>query len=91
MITANSKKMAKVIAKAWTDPAYKKRLIKEPAKVLKEEGIKTPKGAKIHVHENSPKALHLVLPQRPDSALAQDAVHENAGGHGVHTLLTCSS
>jgi len=83
--------MAKVIAKAWTDAAYKKRLIKEPAKVLAEEGIKVPKGVKVQVHENSKKALHVVLPQRPDAALTEDAVNQRAGEHGAQTLFTCSN
>ena len=91
MATANSRAMAKVIAKAWTDPGYKKRLLKEPAKVLAEEGLNLPKGAKVHVHENSKKAVHLVLPQRPDAALADDDVNQRAGAHGVHMLYTCSS
>ena len=82
--------MAKVIAKAWTDPKYKAQLLKNPAKVLKAEGIKTPKGAKIHVHENTKKAFHMVLPAKPTEALATDAVNQRAGAHSVHMLYTCS-
>jgi hypothetical protein len=90
MATDNSRAMAKVIAKAWTDPAYKKRLLSEPEKVVAEEGIKVPKGAKVYIHENSAQAVHLVLPQRPNDAMSDDALNQRAGAHGVHMLYTCS-
>ena len=91
MATTNATAMAKIIAKAWTDPDYKARLLKEPAKVVRAEGIKVPKGAKVHIHENSKKVMHLVLPQRPDASLDEDEMNQRAGVHGVHMLYTCSS
>jgi hypothetical protein len=92
MVDAYSKTMAKVIAKAWTDPAYKKRLLKEPAKVVAAEGIKIPKGTKVHIHENSKKAMHIVLPARPDAALTADALNQMAGAQGVLShLYTCAA
>jgi hypothetical protein len=87
----NSTAMAKLIAKAWTDPAYKERLMKDPGKVAKAEGIKVPKGAKVILHENTKKEVHLVLPRRPDTALDEDSLNQRAGASGVHMLLTCSS
>ena len=33
-----------LVAKAWKDPAFKKRLLAQPAAVLKEEGIEMPAG-----------------------------------------------
>ena len=80
--------MAKVIAKAWTDPDYKKSLLKNPAKVVAAEGVKVPKGAKVHIHENSKKVVHLVLPQKPEG-MEDDALNQQAGAHGVHMLYTC--
>jgi hypothetical protein len=91
MAITNSTAMAKIIAKAWTDPAYKARLLKEPAKVARAEGIKVPKGARVHIHENSKKNMHLVLPQKPAAALDEDSLNQQAGIHGVHMLYTCSS
>jgi hypothetical protein len=89
MATANSKAMAKVIAKAWTDPAFKDRLYNDPANVLAAEGVKLPKGAKVYVHENSNSEVHVVLPQRPDAALAQDALNQRADAVSEHILYTC--
>ena len=57
MATANSRMMAKVIAKAWTDPAYKKRLLKEPAKVLTAEGVKVPTTGYFVLGDNSPNSM----------------------------------
>lgn len=85
----NAKNMARVVAKAWTDPEYKKRLLTNPAKVLKAEGVKTPKGAKVHLHENTAKEVHIVLPKRPAEPLAEDELNQRAGGQGYHTLITC--
>jgi hypothetical protein len=91
MAITNSTAMAKIIAKAWTDPEYKKRLLKDPAKIVKAEGIKVPKGSKVVIHQNSKKEMHLVLPQRPDGILDEDELNQRAGVHGVHMLYTCSS
>jgi len=41
---------AKIIAKAWRDPASKPKLIADPAAALKAESMAVPAGAKIVVH-----------------------------------------
>lgn len=38
---------AKIFAKAWTDEAFKKRLISNPAEVMKEHGVDAP-GQQFH-------------------------------------------
>jgi len=56
--------MSKIAAKAWADPAYKARLMSDPASVFAEAG-QPMAGRKIHVHENTPSEFHFVLPPKP--------------------------
>lgn len=73
------KKMGKVIAKAWTDPAFKKKLQTDPHAALAEAGITVPRSQKIKVVEDSADTVHVVLPARPasvtDQQLRSDDVH----------------
>jgi nitrile hydratase len=50
---------AKVVAKAWTDPEYRKRLLDEGTSAIKELGFAGPQGEHIVVVENTP-TLHNV-------------------------------
>jgi nitrile hydratase subunit alpha len=45
---------AKVVAKAWTDPEYKKRLLADGTAAIKELGFGGPQGEHIVVVENTP-------------------------------------
>jgi hypothetical protein len=69
----------KVIARAWSDQLFKERLLRDPAKALKENGIKVPEGEAVKVVENTPKMVHLVLPARPDE-LSDEELDQVAGG-----------
>ena len=64
---------SKITAKAWADPAYKQRLLKDPGPLLAEEGVATLEGRAVTVVENTPKLFHFVLMQRPDD-LSDDQV-----------------
>ena len=68
-------KPSELVAKAWTDEAFKKRLMANPAEVLREEGFPTPPaGVQIRVVENTDTTRYLVLPSRPKSTdLQEDA------------------
>src|SRR5262249_48920714 len=67
------KKWSELVAKAWTDPALKQRLLADPQAVLAEQGMPVPAGAKVIVHESSAEAIHLVLSPRPGPAEISDA------------------
>lgn len=52
-----------IIARAMKDEAFRKNLLKDARGAVKKDlGIEFPEGVKIHVHENSPTVIHLVLP-----------------------------
>lgn len=57
--------MGRVIAKAWSDAAFKARLIAEPVSALAQLDIAIPPGITIVARENTDSALHLVTCARP--------------------------
>jgi nitrile hydratase len=52
---------AKVVAKAWTDPEYKQRLLADGTAAAAELGFKGPQGEHIVVLENTASAHHVVV------------------------------
>jgi len=51
---------AKVVARAWTDPAFKKRLLADGNKAVGEMGMELP-GPKLVVLENTDKVHHMIV------------------------------
>lgn len=73
--------MGRIISKAWTDEAFKQRLLADAAAVLKEEGVSVPEGVTVKAVENSKDMFHLVIPPKPGPhALSEDQLHMVAGG-----------
>ncbi len=52
---------ARVVARAWTDPAYKKRLLADGGPAIAELGYKGETGEHLIVVENTPKIHNLVV------------------------------
>ena len=52
---------AKVVAKAWTDPEYKRRLLEDGTAAVAELGFKGPQGEHIVVLENTPSEHNVVV------------------------------
>ncbi|MHA6796212.1 nitrile hydratase subunit alpha [Pseudonocardia bannensis] len=52
---------AKVVAKAWTDPEYKKRLLDDGTAAIKELGFAGPQGEHIVVVENTPTTHNVTV------------------------------
>ncbi len=52
---------AKVVAKAWTDPEYKARLLDDGTAAIAELGFKGPQGEHMVVLENTPPVHHVVV------------------------------
>jgi nitrile hydratase len=52
---------AKVVAKAWTDPEYKRRLLTDGTAAIKELGFAGPQGEHIEVVENTPTEHNVVV------------------------------
>ena len=74
-----------LVARAWAEPAFKAKLLADPAGVLKENGLTPPAGITIKVVENTDKVLNLVLPVKPaPQELSEEELHRVAGGHRGH-------
>ena len=75
------KRVGRIIAKAWSDESFKKRLLTDPAPLLKAEGVELPAGMQVRVVENTSTVFHLVLPPRPASGeLSDEDLEKVAGG-----------
>ena len=66
----NQRKFGAVIAKAWTDPVFKERLINSPHEVLREHDIHIPEGAEVKILEDNDSVKHFVLPNKPEDDTA---------------------
>ena len=81
MTQQQQQQWAQVVAKAWSDEAFKKRLLAQPAAVLKEAGADVPEGLQFKVVENTERLVHLILPLKPSTAeLTDEQLEQVAGG-----------
>lgn len=67
-IKEHRKKMAKVIAKAWSNESFKAKLISDPKSVLESEGVAVPAGLDFKVVEQTNKLVYIVIPFKPEDA-----------------------
>lgn len=79
------RRMARIVARAWADEDYKRRLLTDPAGVLAEEGIEAPPGAEVRILEDKEDVVHVVLPAPPPSEVREEDVARKLIG----PLLTC--
>ena len=71
----------KVVARAWTDPAFKAQLLADPQATLAAAGLSIPPGVTVKVVENTDKLVHLVLPPPiANSGLSELELEKIAGG-----------
>jgi hypothetical protein len=61
-----------VIGQAMSDPAFRKKLLADPAGTLRRAGVEVPEGVTIAVVEDTATKVHLVLPAREDETLDSD-------------------
>ena len=76
----SGKAWAKIVAKAWSDEAFKQKLLSDPQGVCQEYGVELPAGAKLQVHENSANEIHVTLPARPAGELSDQQLEQVAAG-----------
>src|SRR5436190_2133327 len=75
-------KRSEIIAKAWKDPTFKKKLLSNPAEALKECGINLPANTKVKVIEDQPGTYTFVLPASPSNVntVSETELEKIAGG-----------
>ena len=75
--------MQQIIAKCWSDEAFKEKLVADPHATLAAEGVEIPEGVNIDILNNTADTFHLVIPAMPDDAeLSDEELDEMAGGIG---------
>ncbi|MEA1648117.1 NHLP leader peptide family RiPP precursor [Nitrospirillum sp. BR 11164] len=79
MSQGNAALAGRIVAKAWTDEAFKARLLADPATVLRREGMDLPAGVAIRVVEDTGTARTLVLPAKP-ADLTEEELGRVVGG-----------
>jgi hypothetical protein len=71
----------KIVAKAWADDSFKKRLMSNPNAVLKENGLEVDPGIQVKVIEDTEKLRHITLPPKPtEGELSEEQLSMAAGG-----------
>lgn len=85
-----AKKWAKVVAKAWSDPAFKEKLMKNPQQILKEYDIAVPAGKRIVIQEESNDTLQLFLPKKPAASMSQEELLKVAAASQGWCQAACS-
>ena len=79
---------AKTIVRAWKDPRFKEKLLKNPRAAFKEMGLDLPANFQIKVVEDKPQAFTFVLPPAiaQAAALSDQELERLAGGLGLGRL-----
>jgi hypothetical protein len=80
MVQDSNKQWSQVVAKAWTDANFKKKLLADPAAALKASGLEVPRGLQVKVVENTDQVLYLVLPPKPSGEISEEDLEKVAGG-----------
>jgi hypothetical protein len=66
-----------VIARAWIDEDFKRRLMFDPRGVLAEHGVELPENTEINVVEDSPDVRNIVLPMPPEEDFIEEELVEH--------------
>jgi hypothetical protein len=75
------KKISQIIAKAWADDGFKKRLVSDTKNTLKAEGLDVPADLNVKAVEDTENVFHFVLPAKPsDVELSEEYLSDVAGG-----------
>ena len=80
-----AKAYGRVVAKAWSDEAFKQRLLAGPAAVLKAEGVAVPEGVELRQVENTDTVVHLTLPAKP-AEISDEQLEQVAAGGGCFEI-----
>jgi hypothetical protein len=86
-----AKQYSKIIARARADGEFKRRLLVDPAAVMREYELEIPEGVEVRALESTDWVLYIVLPQPPGEDLSEeDLTLVAGGGDSVGTVGTIS-
>jgi len=72
-----------ILAKAWSDPGFKAKLLSNPKEALAGLGIKVSEGMTCKFIEDTPTARHFVIPAQSADGELKDELAQVAGGKAV--------
>jgi hypothetical protein len=85
--------LAQVMSRAWSDPAYKQRLLADPKAVLVEAGLPIPANLEVVAHESTPTQFHIIVPPPPPGhagdKLSEAELDQVAGGSNWSCSFQC--
>ena len=61
-----------IVARAWSDDDFKRRVLSDPETVFAEYGVELPEGTDVMVLEDTATTRHFVLPVSPDGDLMEE-------------------
>lgn len=62
-----ARRIAQIVSRAWRDEVFRYRLLSDPARTLRAEGVSIPQGVEVRILEDTDQVLHVVLPIKPSS------------------------
>ncbi|BAI74509.1 nitrile hydratase (plasmid) [Azospirillum sp. B510] len=75
---------AKIVARAWSDDTFKAKFLADPRAMFEEHlGTRFPEALTMTAHEETPDALHFVIPAKPQidlDELSDEDLEKVAGG-----------
>jgi hypothetical protein len=80
--------IARIIARAWEDEAFKQQLINDPVATLRTVGLALPEGVEYVVVENTASRQYIVIPPRPESLGVEDVVEDVLARDVLASTLT---
>jgi Nitrile hydratase, alpha chain len=79
----------KILAKAWSDDSYQRRLVADPASVLREEGWDIPSSMTVEIRTDAPAhTLIIGLPKKPEG-LNDERLREESNKYCVNPCSSC--
>lgn len=85
---AGGRRFSHIVARAWADDEFRKRLAHEPEAVLADYQIRHPKGTKVRIVENTPDVIHLVLPVASgDPVSSSETLSRSANGQRLSAII----
>jgi Nitrile hydratase, alpha chain len=78
--------VARIVTRAWKDPAYMKRLLEDPKAVLADElGMAIPENVEVRVLEETQNVRYLAIPYKRENF--QDVTDEELAAASLPTTL----
>jgi hypothetical protein len=74
-----ARRIAQIVSRACVDEVFRYRLLSDPARMLRAEGVLIAKGVEVRILEDTDNVVHVVLPVKPS---AQELSEEQFKAYG---------